>query len=200
MRQYETGFGNYAAFFNEPLYWHTFARTAIMSILATALTADPGFPDRLLHRQADARADQDDAVPDVPDPVLGVSELVRTFGWMILLRETGVFSQRAAISGPDERAGRDAVQRRGHHGGLVYTSMLFMVVPLVTTLDSLDDSLIEAGYDLGGNGYLDPARDRHSPRHAGDRVGLHRRLHAVAGQLPDADPAGRQGQPVVHRA
>jgi len=25
-------------------------------------------------------------------------------------------------------------------------------VPLVTTLDSLDDSLIEAGYDLGGSG------------------------------------------------
>ncbi len=37
--------------------------------------------------------------------------------------------------------------------GLVYTSLLFMVVPLVTTLDSLDDSLVEAGYDLGGNGF-----------------------------------------------
>ena len=36
--------------------------------------------------------------------------------------------------------------------GLVYTSMLFMVVPLVTTLDSLDDAVIEAGYDLGGSG------------------------------------------------
>ncbi|HAY48968.1 MAG TPA: ABC transporter permease, partial [Thalassospira sp.] len=37
--------------------------------------------------------------------------------------------------------------------GLVYTSMLFMVVPLVSVLDSLDDSLIEAGYDLGGNAF-----------------------------------------------
>jgi spermidine/putrescine transport system permease protein len=27
-----------------------------------------------------------------------------------------------------------------------------MVVPLVTTLESLDDSVIEAGYDLGGTG------------------------------------------------
>ena len=34
--------------------------------------------------------------------------------------------------------------------GLVYTSMLFMVVPLVTTLESLPDEVIEAGYDLGG--------------------------------------------------
>jgi spermidine/putrescine transport system permease protein len=37
--------------------------------------------------------------------------------------------------------------------GLVYSSLLFMVVPLVSTLDSLDDSLVEAGYDLGGNGF-----------------------------------------------
>ncbi len=43
-RQYETGFGNYAAFFGEPLYWRTFARTAIMSIAATALTLVLGFP------------------------------------------------------------------------------------------------------------------------------------------------------------
>jgi ABC-type spermidine/putrescine transport system permease subunit I len=37
--------------------------------------------------------------------------------------------------------------------GLVYTSMLFMVVPLIGALDSLDDTLIEAAYDLGGNGW-----------------------------------------------
>jgi spermidine/putrescine transport system permease protein len=37
--------------------------------------------------------------------------------------------------------------------GLVYTSMLFMVVPLISALDSLDDSLIEAAYDLGGSGW-----------------------------------------------
>jgi spermidine/putrescine transport system permease protein len=28
-----------------------------------------------------------------------------------------------------------------------------MVVPLVTTLDSLDDAIIEAGYDLGGSSW-----------------------------------------------
>jgi spermidine/putrescine transport system permease protein len=35
--------------------------------------------------------------------------------------------------------------------GLVYTSMLFMVIPIISVLDSLDNSLIEAAYDLGGN-------------------------------------------------
>jgi spermidine/putrescine transport system permease protein len=82
-----------------------------------------------------------------------VSELVRTFGWMILLRETGVVSSAlqwlGLASGPIEFLYNDAAIMVG----LVYTSMLFMVVPLVTTLDSLDDSYIEAGYDLGGNGF-----------------------------------------------
>jgi spermidine/putrescine transport system permease protein len=81
-----------------------------------------------------------------------VSELVRTFGWMILLRETGVLSNflqyTGVIGGPVEFLYNDGAIMVG----LVYTSILFMIVPLVTTLDSLDDSLIEAGYDLGGSG------------------------------------------------
>jgi spermidine/putrescine transport system permease protein len=72
---------------------------------------------------------------------------------MILLRETGVVSSAlqwlGLASGPIEFLYNDAAIMVG----LVYTSMLFMVVPLVTTLDSLDDSYIEAGYDLGGNGF-----------------------------------------------
>ena len=35
--------------------------------------------------------------------------------------------------------------------GLVYTSLLFMTIPIMNSLDTLDDSLIEAAYDLGGN-------------------------------------------------
>ena len=36
---------------------------------------------------------------------------------------------------------------------LYYASLLFMVVPLYSSLESLDDSLIEAAYDLGGSGW-----------------------------------------------
>lgn len=148
-REYETGFGNYAAFFNEPLYWRTFARTAIMSILATVLTLVLGFPiayyiAKLTRGQTKTTLFLMCMIP------FWVSELVRTFGWMILLRETGVISNvlqyLGLVDGPVELLYNDAAIMVG----LVYTSILFMVVPLVTTLDSLDDSLIEAGYDLGG--------------------------------------------------
>lgn len=152
IRQYETGLGNYAVFFNEPLYWNTFARTAYMSIAATALTLVIGFPiayyiAKLTRGRTKTTLFLMCLIP------FWVSELVRTFGWMILLRETGVLSTflqyLGVIDGPIEFLYNDAAIMTG----LVYTSMLFMVVPLVTTLDSLDDSLIEAGYDLGGNGY-----------------------------------------------
>lgn len=151
VRQYELGFDNYLTFFTEPLYWNTFARTAYMSLMATALTLLIGFPiSYYIAKIAKGRLKLTlFLLCLVP---FWVSELVRTYGWMILLRETGIFSAFLQWSGivnqPVEMLYNDAAIMVG----LVYTSMLFMVVPLVTTLDSLDDSMIEAGYDLGGGG------------------------------------------------
>lgn len=151
VRQYVTGFGNYMVFFTEPLYWNTFARTAFMSISATILTLLIGFPVAFYIAKLTRGRTKTTLFLMCLIP-FWVSELVRTFGWMILLRETGIVSSFlqyiGVLSGPVEFLYNDAAIMIG----LVYTSMLFMVVPLVTTLDSLDDSLIEAGYDLGGNG------------------------------------------------
>ncbi|MGH1575821.1 ABC transporter permease [Planktotalea sp.] len=148
-REYEYGLGNYAAFFQEPLFWRTFMRTAIMSILATALTLLFGFPIAYYIAKLTQGRTKTTLFLMCMIP-FWVSELVRTFGWMILLRETGVISQGlqnlGLINAPIEFLYNDAAIMLG----LVYTSILFMVVPLVTTLDSLDNSLIEAGYDLGG--------------------------------------------------
>lgn len=152
VREYETGFGNYAVFFNEPLYWRTFARTAFMSIATTVLTLILGFPIAYYIAKITRGRTKTTLFLMCLIP-FWVSELVRTFGWMILLRETGVLSNflqyTGVIDGPVEFLYNDAAIMVG----LVYTSILFMIVPLVTTLDSLDDSLIEAGYDLGGSGY-----------------------------------------------
>ncbi len=151
-RVYEIGLDNYTAFFGEPLYWNTFARTALMSVSATALTLIIGFPIAYyIAKLAQGRLRATLFVLCLLP--FWVSELVRTFGWMILLRETGVVSSAlqwlGLTSGPIEFLYNDAAIMVG----LVYTSMLFMVVPLVTTLDSLDNSYIEAGYDLGGSSF-----------------------------------------------
>ena len=151
-RVYEVSLAQYRTFYEEPLYWQTFARTAFMSILATAITLCMAFPiawtiAKLVRGRAKALLFILCLIP------FWVSETVRTLGWMILLRESGVLPDVLVWLGvtpqPVELLYHDATILVG----LVYTSMLFMVIPLISALESLDDSLIEAAYDLGGNGW-----------------------------------------------
>ncbi len=149
--KYDTSLANYLTFFREPLYMLTFARTALMSVLATALTLVIGFPVAFYIAKI-AKGRLQSALFLLCLVPFWVSELVRTFGWMILLRETGVFSSLLQWAGLADQPVEMLYNDVSMMVGLVYTSMLFMVVPLITTMESLDDSVIEAGYDLGGNG------------------------------------------------
>lgn len=148
--EYVFGFANYLDFLGEPVYWNTLLRTAVMSILVTMLALVVGFPvayyiAKVARRRTRAALFLLCLVP------LWVSDLVRAFGWIILLRETGVVSSLLQASGlfdgPVELLYNDATVVMG----LVYTVVLFMIVPLVSTLDGMDDSLIEAGLNLGGS-------------------------------------------------
>ncbi|OWU79119.1 ABC transporter permease [Phaeobacter sp. 22II1-1F12B] len=149
-RQYEFGFKNYMDFLGEPIYWNTLLRTAWMSILVTILALMIGFPvayyiAKIAKKQARAGLFLLCLIP------LWVSDLVRAFGWIVLLRETGIISgalQWLGIIGePVEMLYNDMTVIIG----LVYTVVLFMIVPLVSTLDGMDDALLEAGYNLGGS-------------------------------------------------
>ncbi len=151
-RVYEPSLAQYLTFVTEPLYWNTFVRTAVLSILATAITLTLAFPTAwIIAKIARGRAKSTLFVLCLIP--FWVSETVRTLGWMILLRESGVLPGLMVALGitdaPVELLYHDATILVG----LVYTSMLFMVIPLVGALESLDDSLIEAAYDLGGNGW-----------------------------------------------
>jgi len=148
-RVYEFGFGNYIDFIREPIYWNTLLRTAVMSILVTVLTLFIGFPiayyiAKIAGQRSRAALFLLCLVP------LWVSDLVRAFGWIVLLRETGVISGllqwTGLAAGPVELLYNDVTVVVG----LIYTVVLFMVVPIVSTLDGMDNSLIEAGYNLGG--------------------------------------------------
>jgi len=150
--EFSWSLAQYRTFFAEPLYWDVFVRTAVISVIATGLTLLIAFPiawtiAKLTRGRVSALLF---AVCLIP---FWVSETVRTLGWMILLRETGVLPAVLVSLGitdaPVEMLYRDATILVG----LVYTSLLFMVVPLYSSLESLDDSLIEAAYDLGGSGW-----------------------------------------------
>jgi spermidine/putrescine transport system permease protein len=150
-REYAASLAQYRTFFEEPLYWHVFVRTALMSASATAVTLLVAFPIAWTIAKL-ARGRMSALLFVVCLIPFWVSETVRTLGWMILLRESGVLPGLLVHLGltraPVELLYHDATILVG----LVYTSLLFMVVPLVGSLESLDNALIEAAYDLGGRG------------------------------------------------
>ncbi len=144
------GIANYREFFDEPIYWLTFVRTAVYSIIVTLLTLIIGLPVAFYITKVTAVKYKGPLTLLVLLP-FWVSELVRVYGWMILLRESGVINhflvKLGILSKPIEMLYNDASMIMG----LVYTTMLFMIVPLISVLDGLDDELIEAAFDLGAN-------------------------------------------------
>ncbi len=141
---------NYLNFFGEPIYWLTFVRTAIYSILVTFLTFIIALPVAFYITKVVKPKFQGFLTVLLLLP-FWVSEMVRIYGWMILLRESGVINhfllKFGILDHPVEMLYKDTTMVLG----LIYTSMLFMVAPLMSVLESLDDSLIEAAYDLGAN-------------------------------------------------
>jgi len=150
-RMYEFGLGNYINFFTEPIYWNTLIRTGSMSLLVTVLALLLGFPIAYYIAKIAGNRTRGALFLMCLIP-LWVSDLIRAFGWILLLRETGIISTSLQWAGvvntPIEFLYNDAAVIMG----LVYTVILFMIVPLVSTLDGMDNAMIEAGYNLGGNG------------------------------------------------
>lgn len=150
LRRFTFGLHHYVHFVHQPIYLDSLVKTGLMSIFVTALTLLVGFPvayyiAKIARGRSRAGLFLLCLIP------LWVSDLVRVFGWMVLLRKSGVFSTLLHVLGltshPIEMLYSDASLVIG----LVYTMSLFMIVPLVSIMDSMDNSLIEAGYNLGGN-------------------------------------------------
>ena len=127
-RVYEPSFAQYRMFIEEPLYLQTFLRTAVISIVSTALTLVVCFPvawtiAKIARNRVRSLMFLLCLIP------FWVSETVRALGWTILLRESGVLPALLVSLGITDKP----VELLYHDAtivlGLVYTSMLFMVVP-----------------------------------------------------------------------
>ncbi len=77
--------------------------------------------------------------------------LLRTYSWVNILSRNGLLNSllaRLGISSVDIIYTQFAVVI-----GMVYNFLPFMVLPIYTVFDKMDNSLVEAAYDLGCNKY-----------------------------------------------
>ncbi len=141
---------NYAAFFHKSLYTKVFIRTALFSIFTTLLTLLISFPAAFIITKVLGKKMKALLLLAIVLPYW-VSELIQAFTWMVLFRETGVISYVLQYLGITHHNIEFLYHNSTIVVGLVYTSILFMTIPIMNSLDTLDDSLIEASYDLGGD-------------------------------------------------
>src|ERR1035437_7491955 len=132
----------------DPLYLAILWRSFAMALAATALCLLLAFPAALFISRAARHKNLYLQLVMLP---FWTSFLVRTYAWIFLLRDTGLFNtalQALGIThGPLPLLYNDGAVLLG----LVYGYLPFMVLPVYATLERLDPALVEAAADLGAH-------------------------------------------------
>ena len=141
---------NYLSFFEDKIYWLTFVKTAVYSIGVTFLAFVVTFPVAFYLTKVVAKKYTSFMVLLLLIPIW-IGELVTIYGWMILLSDNGVINNFLMRIGIIDTPITMLYNNFSMTVGLLYMSMLFMIIPMMSALESLDDSLIEAASDLGAS-------------------------------------------------
>ena len=79
------------------------------------------------------------------------NSLIRTYGWIILLRKNGIINNALIGTGLSSHPLSLMYNKFGILVGMVYTLLPFMLLPVCSSVFEIDNSLIEAARDLGAN-------------------------------------------------
>jgi spermidine/putrescine transport system permease protein len=136
---------NYLRVF-DPLYVEILWRSAWIAALSTCLCLIFGFPLALYISRARKRKTLLLNLVMLP---FWTSFLIRIYGWMFLLRDTGLVNSILLHL----RAVSEPLPLLYNSGsvilGLVYGFLPFMVLPLYATIEKIEPTLLEAAEDLG---------------------------------------------------
>jgi spermidine/putrescine transport system permease protein len=139
-------FDNYAAVL-DPTYLKIVVRSLLYSGLTTVLCLLMGYPVAYYIGRADARR-RNLLLMLVMIP-FWTSFLIRTYAWVTILKSEGLLNglllQWQLIVQPFEMLYTPGAVILG----LVYTFLPFMILPIYTSVEKLDNALVEAAFDLG---------------------------------------------------
>lgn len=130
----------------DPLYLAILGRSFLVAGVSTLFCLLLGFPLALFISRSGPRKNLYLALVMLP---FWTSFLVRTYAWMFLLRDTGLINTALLALGVIHQPLPLLYNWWAVILGLVYGYLPFMVLPLFSTLERLDGSLVEAAADLG---------------------------------------------------
>lgn len=143
---YELTFENYLNIF-DVTYIRMLFKSSLLAVIATFICILISYPFALILRT------KSDSIKNLSTKLIMVpfltNSLIRTYGWIILLRKNGIINNillgTGVISGPLSLM----YNKFGIVVGMVYTLLPFMLLPVCSSVFELDNNIIEAARDLG---------------------------------------------------
>ena len=129
-------------------YLLIFMRSLKLAVISTLICLLMGYPIAYIMARAKART-QKIMVTLIMIP-LWMNFLIRTYAWMTILQDTGIFNGLLSV------LGLGTVHIIGTEAavviGMVYDYFPYMIIPIYSVMAKMDVKLIEAARDLGCNG------------------------------------------------
>ena len=138
---------NYWFLTEDDLYWKAYLSSLKIALIATTLTLLVGYPMGYAMTRAD-EAWRPTLLMLVILP-FWTSFLIRVYAWMGILGQEGLLNAALMGLGLTSEPLTILNTNTAVYIGIVYTYLPFMILPIYSALEKLDDSLIEAAEDLG---------------------------------------------------
>ncbi len=129
-----------------PAYLVIFVRSLVQATLATGLCVAIGLPLAWYMATRDRRLRQ--ALLLLVTIPFWTSLLIRTYCWVLLLRDNGLVNTVLTATGLTRAPITFLYSDGAVLLGLVYASLPFMVLPIYGALERVDPRVVEAAYDL----------------------------------------------------
>ncbi len=130
-------------------YIKMFIKSSLIAILATFICILISYPFALVLRTKSKHI-QNLCTKLIMVPFL-TNSLIRTYGWIILLRKNGIINTALINSGIIYTPLSLMYNRIGIIIGMVYTLLPFMLLPVCSSVLEIDNNIIEAAKDLGAS-------------------------------------------------
>jgi len=139
--------GNFAFLIEDSLYWKAYLNSVKVALISTAFCLRLGYP--IAYGIARARPAQRTILLMLVILPFWTSFLIRVYAWIGILKNNGLINNFlmwiGVIDSPIVMLQTDFAV----YLGIVYSYLPFMILPLYANLEKLDETLLEAAYDLG---------------------------------------------------
>ncbi|MFY9212890.1 MAG: ABC transporter permease subunit [Aestuariivita sp.] len=140
-------FDNFVFLTEDDLYWKAYLSSLQIAAVSTILTLLVGFP--IAYGMARAAPEWRPTLLMLVILPFWTSFLIRVYSWIGILANEGYLNQVLLNLGLISDPLMILNTQTAVYIGIVYTYLPFMVLPIYSSLEKMDDSLLEAAEDLG---------------------------------------------------